>query len=365
MIQVRRIWIALAVVGVLVIGVLGFGAYQELIAKPNAPVAMVNGVPIRTSDYQRRVRYERWQLQAQAAQLQQRQAQLDPEAENQESMAQFLNQQLQQIQAQISQVPRQTVQEMIDDELVRQEAERRGITVSDEELQQEIEEQFGYHRTLPTPTPTLVTETLSLATPVPNPTSVTLEQFQRAYDRYTEMIEEQTGTSEAQLREVFRDALLRQKLQEALAAEVPTEAEQVHARHILVKTKEEAQQVLDRLNKGEGFELLAQELSTDESTKDDGGDLGWFPRGQMVPAFEKSAFNAEVREVVGPTQTSFGWHVIKVEGHEVRELEAGALRLQRSQALQTWLAEARSGEGVENLWSPDMAPSTEGAQRGG
>jgi len=244
---------------------------------------------------------------------------------------------------------------------VRQEAQRRGITVSDEELQQAIEEQFGYYRIPPTPapTPTPVTETLSIATPVPTPTPLTLEQFREAYDNYVKIIREQTSMSEAELREVFRDALLRQKLQDALAAEMPTEAEQVHARHILVETEEEAQQVLERLNKGEPFELLAQELSTDESNKNEGGDLGWFPRGQMVSAFEEAAFDAEVGEVVGPVQTSFGWHVIKIEGHEMRELEPTTLRFQQSQALQNWLSEARLGEGIDNLWRPEMAPPAE------
>ena len=366
-IQLRRIRIALTLVGILVIGILGFGAYQEFAAKPNAPVAIVNGVPIRLSDYQRRVRYERWRLQLQEAELRRRQAQLDSEAKDQKLMAQYLSQQLQQVQTMMSQVPRQTVQRMIDDELVRQEATRRGITVSEEELQQNIEEQFGYYRTppTPTPTPTAIAETLSIATPVPTPTPrptptpITLEQFQKAYRNYIEMVRKQTGMSETDLREVLRTELLRQKLQEALAAEVPTTAEQVHARHILVKTEDEARQVLERLNKGESFELLAKELSTDESTKDKGGDLGWFPRGQMVPAFEEAAFNAKVGEIVGPVQTSFGWHIIKVEGHEVRELEPGMLQFQRSQALDKWLAKARLGEGVKNLWRPEMVPPTE------
>jgi len=363
-IQSRRIWIALTMVGILSIGVLGFGAYQELIAKPNAPVAIVNGVPIRTSAYQHMVHYEQWRLRIQAAELQQRQAQLDPEAEEQELMAQYLNQQLQQIQTMMSQVPRQTAQRMIDDELVRQEAHWRGITVSEEELEQAIEEQFGYYRTSPTPapTPTAVAETLSIATPVPTPTPITLQQFQETYGNYVKMITEQTGMSDAKLREVFRDALLRQKLQEALAAEMPTEAEQVHARHILVETEEEAQQVWERLSKGELFELLAQELSTDEFNKGEGGDLGWFPRGQMVPAFEEGAFDAEVGEIVGPVQSSFGWHIIKVEGHEVRELEPSTLSFRQGQALQNWLAEARLGEDIENLWRPEMAPPAEEAQ---
>lgn len=357
----QRLLIVLAVVGIAVIGLLGFGAYQEFIVKPNVPVAMVRGVPLRTSTYKHRASYEQWQLQVQAAELQQRRAELDPEDEGQEFLAQYVDQQLQQIQAMIPQVPYQTVQKMIDDELVRQEAERRGITVGEEELQQAIEEQFGYYRVPPTPapTPTPVTETLSIATPAPTPVPMTLEQFEERYEAFSKGMRERTEMSEAELREIMRGDLLRRRLQDALSAEVPTEAEQVQARHILVETAEEAQQVLERLDTGEPFEVLAGELSTDETNKDEGGQLGWFPRGQMVPAFEDAAFDADVGDVVGPVETTFGWHIIQVEGHEVRELEPGMLQYRQDQALQDWLSEARSGEGVENLWKPDMAPPAE------
>jgi parvulin-like peptidyl-prolyl isomerase len=362
--QLRRLWVALAVVGVLVVGVLGFGAYQEFIAQPSVPVAVVNGVPLRTDAYERRVGYEQWQLQMQAVQIQQRQAQLDPEDESQEFLSQYVSQQVQQIQAMIPQVPFQTVQKMIDDELVRQEASWREITIDEEELQRAIEEQFGYYRVPPTPapTPTPITETLSITTPAPTTVPMTLEQFQEGYDAFVKGMREQTTMSEAELRQLMSDELLRRKLQDALAAEVPTGAEQVQARHVLVETEEEARQALERLNQGEPFEALAAELSTDETNKDEGGELGWFPRGQMVLPFEEAAFDAGVGDVVGPVETSFGWHIIQVEGHEVRELEPGMLQYYQGQALQDWLSEARSAEGVENLWKPDMTLPPEVSQ---
>lgn len=360
-IQVRRIWIALTVAGILLIGILAFGAYQEFLVKPNLPVAMVNGVPLRSRAYQSMVRYQHWRLELQVTELQQKRAQLDPEAEGAEFLAQYLDQQLQQAQAMIAQLPMQTVERMIGDELIRQEAQRRGMTVSDEELQRTIEEQFSYYRIAPTSAPTTAADTLSIATPLPTPVQVTFEEYQKGYASFVKGLRAATGMSETELRGLFRDELLREKLQEILAAEVPTSAEQVHAQHILVETEQEAQQVLKRLNEGESFKVLAQELSTDESNKDEGGELGWFPRGQMVPSFEEAAFNAQVGDIVGPVQTSFGWHIIKVEGHEVRELEPAVLQMQQSQALQNWLTKARSEQAIENLWRPEMAPPTQGA----
>jgi peptidyl-prolyl cis-trans isomerase D len=97
--------------------------------------------------------------------------------------------------------------------------------------------------------------------------------------------------------------------------------EQVRARHILIKIDDNrdaaaARAVMSsiraRLAKGESFEKLAAELSEDPGSKQRGGDLGAFGRGQMVPAFEEAAFGARAGEIVGPVETSFGLHLIEV-----------------------------------------------------
>lgn len=94
-----------------------------------------------------------------------------------------------------------------------------------------------------------------------------------------------------------------------LNAEEPT---RIRASHILVETEEEAAEIAE-LAKAEDadFAALAKERSTGPSGPQ-GGDLGWFGRGQMVPAFETAAFALEAGEVSGPVQSNFGWHVIKV-----------------------------------------------------
>ncbi len=89
--------------------------------------------------------------------------------------------------------------------------------------------------------------------------------------------------------------------------------EQVRASHILVKSEKEAQDVLAQLKKGASFEDLAKKYSKDASAVK-GGDLGWFPRGAMVPAFEKAAFSLKEGEISDIVQTPFGFHIIKVTG---------------------------------------------------
>ena len=93
--------------------------------------------------------------------------------------------------------------------------------------------------------------------------------------------------------------------------EVVSMAEKVHAKHILVKTEDEAKDIKARIDKGESFEDLAQEYSLCPS-KREGGDLGWFGRGVMVPEFEKGAFDTDTGKISDPIQTQFGWHLIKV-----------------------------------------------------
>ncbi|MBX3579628.1 MAG: peptidylprolyl isomerase [Rhizobiaceae bacterium] len=118
--------------------------------------------------------------------------------------------------------------------------------------------------------------------------------------------------------EAITDEEIRARYDQEIAAAPPVN--EVHARHILVGTQEEAVAVIARLDAGEKFEDLANELTTDPSGKTSGGDLGWFGPGQMVPEFEKAALALEVGAYTKePVQTQFGWHVIKVEDKRVRQ----------------------------------------------
>ena len=115
------------------------------------------------------------------------------------------------------------------------------------------------------------------------------------------------------------DAVTDAEVQARYDAEVKSlpKQEEVHARHILVKTEDEAKAIIKALGEGKDFAALAKEKSTDPN-KSDGGDLGYFRKGQMVPEFEAAAFamnKGDVSKV--PVKTQFGYHVIKVEDKRI------------------------------------------------
>ncbi len=99
-------------------------------------------------------------------------------------------------------------------------------------------------------------------------------------------------------------------------ADKERKVKKVQARHILVGTKELAEEIKKKIDDGEEFSKLAEEYSECPSKKR-GGDLGWFGKGAMVRPFEVAAFTAEEGDIVGPVKTEFGWHIIYV--YEVQD----------------------------------------------
>ena len=98
--------------------------------------------------------------------------------------------------------------------------------------------------------------------------------------------------------------------------------EEVSARHILVDSKDKARDLYEKIAHGSDFAKLAKEHSKDPGSKDQGGALGYFKRGQMVPQFEETAFKLKSGEVSEPFETQFGWHIIKVDDRRQRAAPA-------------------------------------------
>lgn len=360
----RNTLIGILSVVALVVGVLIYGAINEFLVKPAAPIATVDGVGIPTKFYQKNWQYIQYttlaSLQDYQNQLQQLNAVKEP-TDMDQVYIQYFQQMVSQLQNQLRTVDSAVLDNLIDDELVRQEAKKEGITVTADEVQTAIEDAFGYDRNPPTPTPTeVITNTAEItmtATPAPTPTVMSQADFDSAYGKQRDYLEKQFGFTEKEWRSLFEVQVLREKLQAVLGERVVTTEEQVHARHILVATEEEAKKVVERLQAGEDFAALAKELSTDTSNNETGGDLGWFGRGTMVTEFENIAFSQEIGKISDPLKTDFGYHIIEVlEKDANHPMSESALAEKKSTALDDWLAVERYSDRVKRYFSSDKVP---------
>jgi peptidyl-prolyl cis-trans isomerase C len=137
-----------------------------------------------------------------------------------------------------------------------------------------------------------------------------------------------------------------------------TGEQEVHARHILVETEDQAKAVEEELKKGADFAELAKKKSKDPGASD-GGDLGFFTKDQMVPEFSAVAFSLEPGKVSDPVKTQFGWHVIKVE--EKRNRKAPDFDQVKSQietyvtrkAQADYVAKLREAAKIERMDKPE------------
>jgi foldase protein PrsA len=157
----------------------------------------------------------------------------------------------------------------------------------------------------------------------------------------------QNYLTEQLVRDLIADELLVSGLTERHGG--PSLVEQVHASHILVETEETGQEVLDKLTEGEDFATLAAEYSIDTGSKDQGGDLGWFPRGIMVPEFEEAAFSLEMDETSGLVQTDFGYHIIQVHEKEEREMDPALYAQVQQQQFEAWFETQQAEANIERL----------------
>lgn len=388
----RKVLMAMGGLLAVIVAILAWGYIQTYVVAPKKPVAVVNGQEIPRDLYQKRVEYKRFILDDQISLIQQQYQQFaDTFKDSPDFLASFkqqTDQQLNQLYSQRFGSDRAVVDDMIEEILVSQEAEKRGITVPEDEVTATIDRVAAARQggvteasaqetvtardnatataAMFTPTPTLTTTTATTPTAVrPTPTINVLsgDALTQARTSWETTITDKTGLTPDEYHALLRVELLRQKLQDAIGAEAPSTALQAHARHIMVATEDEAKQVKARLDAGEDFAALAQELSTDTGSAADGGDLGWFPEGVMVSAFNDAAFSLDVGTISDPIQSSFGWHIIQVLAREDHELDPQFLSNEKSKAYNNWLKDARATADLQDLWTTDDAPPDPLAQQ--
>ena len=155
---------------------------------------------------------------------------------------------------------------------------------------------------------------------------VTDEEIQEKYDEYAEQYGDSFGdllTSYGYTEESFKTSIRFEVLQQKALEDVEITEEEIatyyeqakfelHARHILVDSESEAQEVLKRIQKGEDFAEIAKELSTDSSSAENGGDLDWFTVGSMVDSFNDAVYALKVGEISEPIESDYGYHIIEL-----------------------------------------------------
>jgi parvulin-like peptidyl-prolyl isomerase len=355
----------------LVAGVILFGFYRESLARPNELVAKVGstGITLDTfaKDMSWRVRNLDNQINSLQAQIQQYQLL----AANNDQTAAFLvqlgQQQIQQLQQErlTLRTGTQILEDLIDDEIIRQEARRRGMTVTSADVEARIASDFSSPPPSPTPAPTItgtegMTTTVPSPTPSPTPAGPTPTRVPSAdWQNNYRSILTQLKISDADFRRLaVEPRLYRERLLEAFAAEVPASAEQVHARHILVNSESDAKDVLAYINEvgldKVDWNELASKRSVDTATSSNGGDLGWFPRGVMAPEVEQVAFSLEPGQISQPVSTTFGYHIIQVlEKDPNRPLDDNQREQLRNARFSTWLQERRQQPDVQRFFDSD------------
>lgn len=350
--ELRRtlIQISVAVLGVIIL-IVAYGLVNEYIIKAQAPIVKIGDAEIATRDFQARVRYERSMANVQLVQYQTMLDQLAASGNTGENsfyqqiqyMASSLEQQLAAEYAES--FAEQILEQMVEEELIRQEAQKRGLVASTEEIDIRAETMMGYDREA------VITDTETLTgTAAP----MTKAEYDETYAAFKENVLQINNFSEEQYRRMLETNVLYSKVQEAISSEAETEAEQVEIVYLAAGTEAEAQALKERLENGESATDLTTELLDDDDDLTLGQSFPWLPRGYLSldlgDEFENAAFDTPVgsaSDVIADEEMQ-QYYVIYVSGHEVRELSESFLSQAQQEKYTEWVT-AQKAELVEYL----------------
>ena len=151
----------------------------------------------------------------------------------------------------------------------------------------------------------------------------------------------------------LRAEMMAAMMVELLTDQIPSTNEHIHARHILVADRATAEQLLEQLNNGADFALLAVQYSIDPSTRPDGGDLGWFPHGYLlIPEVETAAFRLQPGEISDIVESELGFHIVQTLEREIRPLSPDARSALRHSIVDEWLETQRQEADIEIFITP-------------
>lgn len=386
--QTRQINLAIGFVVLLLLVVLVTGLVYVFVITPSAPVANVNGTEITMKDWRERVSLQRAQLILGVEDL--------AEAVEQDigQVQQFANQQLLLLTQESERLGQIVLDQMIDEELILKEAGARGISVSEGEIQRELEESFGYFggaspTQQPTatdtaePTPSLtpiptaiITELLPTntpfptftpgpsATPFPTPTAVSEEAFNELFKETSDRLAD-LGVTEDDLRQLIRAQLYRERLLEALVsdAELAEEEEQASFFYLQFGSEEEAEDAVE-LIEADGYDTFWNTIRSmppdpEAESSTIANEIIWRTWDNISLLFDESissaAFETPIDEVSavilvpGLTEEEEDrYYIILVTGRDVRPLSDTAIQTAEQELMNSWLQSNRV-VGVESF----------------
>ncbi len=379
--QIRAIMISGGIVLLAVLALVVYSLVNTLYVQPNKSVAFVGDTKITAREFESQVRYSRLTSLNQAASYAEYGQMFGSMGGSFMSTAKNL---VDQLNNPIN-YGKTVLDRMIDDQLIKEEADKLGIKISEDELKLELQTVFNFYpdgTLTPTITPTMVaTPTLSEAqvaiikptetpTPAPTldptqvlgteaagssqqtataqalptepvveltptsaeptavpsttptPTVYTTQVYAKEVKSYTDMLKTY-GLTFNDMENLVEAQMLRDRVLAEITKDMKPEQEQVWVRHIIVATEEEAKKALDEIKAGSDFAEVAKIYSID-GTKDNGGDLGWM--GLEDQNWDKDFLNAaftltEVGEISAPIQTQFGYHLIQLVGRGVNPID--------------------------------------------
>ncbi len=210
----------------------------------------------------------------------------------------------------------QVLEQMINTIVVELEAEKQGVTVSDAELNARLAQ---------------------------------MVQDAGSVDKVNDYLAKIQSTL-ADFCAQNRSIMLGEKMFDKTTSSLPTRVEQVHVRQLLVSTAALAQSLRDRARKGEDFASLARQFSMDETSKSNGGDLGWMPRGILEPELDAVIFQLPLNQISDVIATEYGYHVVQVVAKDkARELLPEHVQKQRESVFLTSLQNWRNGMKIERF----------------